>query len=272
MNSPIGFRWLGVAGIELNRNNQILAIDPFFTRPPFGRLWLGRVSPDSQSIAEKMPKCDIILVTHAHWDHIMDVPEVVRNTGAVVAGSANTCRILEICGVPGNHINQVGVGDKFTFGHFQVEVLPAEHIHLPGFAAGVISPNLQPLLRLRDYRMDSCFNFLIEVDGFKMLVWSGLHPEPAPQAEVLFVGSGGKPDYYRSLLARVQPRILVPIHWDDFFRPLSKPLWPFFGQPRWALPPLSRLDMDRFTRMIRQIGDTRVFIPEIFQTYELRSL
>ena len=34
-------RWLGVAGIELRVNKQILVIDPFVTRPPFRRMWFG---------------------------------------------------------------------------------------------------------------------------------------------------------------------------------------------------------------------------------------
>jgi len=33
MDQAVWFRWLGVAGIEVRVNEQILAIDPFLTRP-----------------------------------------------------------------------------------------------------------------------------------------------------------------------------------------------------------------------------------------------
>ncbi len=45
------------------------------------------------------PRCDFVLVTHAHWDHLMDVPDVVLNTGATALGSANTCQLLALLGV-----------------------------------------------------------------------------------------------------------------------------------------------------------------------------
>ena len=35
MEPTVRFRWLGVAGIELKANEQILVIDPFVTRPRF---------------------------------------------------------------------------------------------------------------------------------------------------------------------------------------------------------------------------------------------
>jgi len=66
MMPGIQFRWLGVGGIEIRVEQQILAVDPFFTRPPFRRLWFGRVRPNRKLIADLMPRCNHILVTHAH--------------------------------------------------------------------------------------------------------------------------------------------------------------------------------------------------------------
>jgi hypothetical protein len=34
MDHTVWFHWLGVAVIELRMNEQILALDPFLTRPP----------------------------------------------------------------------------------------------------------------------------------------------------------------------------------------------------------------------------------------------
>jgi len=47
-------RWLGVAGIELRVNEQILVIDPFVTRPPFRRMWWGRVRSDVEPLSQPL--------------------------------------------------------------------------------------------------------------------------------------------------------------------------------------------------------------------------
>ena len=38
-----------------------------------------------------MPRCRVVLVTHAHYDHLLDVPEVARNTGARTLTQRHYC-------------------------------------------------------------------------------------------------------------------------------------------------------------------------------------
>jgi L-ascorbate metabolism protein UlaG (beta-lactamase superfamily) len=269
----IWFRWLGVAGIELQVNEKILAVDPFVTRPPMRHMWYGRVTPNRALIEDKIRHCDYVLVTHAHWDHAMDVPDVIRSTGAIALGSANTCRLLAACGVPGKKVREIKSGDQITLGEFRVEALPARHIRIPGFSPGPLPTTLRPPLRLRDYRMDSCFNFLIKAAGLCLLDWSSIRPEPAPRAEVLFVRLYGEQAYYEALLDRVRPRLVIPVHWDDLFRPLSRPARPFFKPPGRAFPPLQHMDPTRFKTMIEDMATgVKVLIPEMFRVYDLRGL
>jgi len=275
METAIAFRWLGVAGIELAVNGQTLVVDPFFTRPPLRRLWWGRVCPDRDLIAAKLRRCTFVLVTHAHWDHVLDVPEVARRTGARVCGSANTCDLLRVCGVPPAQIRQIRAGDRLTLGPYHLTVLPAQHgsIGVDRLLGGPLPPNLRPPLRIRDCRMDDCFSFLISAGGQRLLCAPGERPEDAAPADVLFVHTHRPEAYYEALLRVVQPALVVPYHWDDFFRPLSKPLRPFF-KPTWrALPPLERMNPLRLGRRIAQIAPTaRVLVPEPFHTYELSTL
>ena len=91
----ISFRWLGVAGLELSVGNHVMVIDPYFTRFPLRKAFWGRVEPDRKLIAEKIQHCDFVLITHAHFDHLMDAPDVVRNTGAIVMGSPNYVQAAE---------------------------------------------------------------------------------------------------------------------------------------------------------------------------------
>jgi L-ascorbate metabolism protein UlaG (beta-lactamase superfamily) len=272
MGTPIWFRWLGVAGIELNLRGQVLLIDPFFTRPPFWRMWFGRVRPDRELVAAEIPRCDHVLVTHAHWDHLMDVPDVARNTGATVLGSPHTCRLLAACGVPEDQIQEIRDGDEIALGILHIQVLSAEHQPVPGFAPAPLPPDIRPPLRLRDYRMDCCYSYLITVDGVGFLDWRSVRPERAPPADVLFVAPGGTRRYYKVLLCAVRPRVVIPMHWDDMFRPLSRPVRPFLEPARWAFPPLRRVSLSRFRSKIAQIApEARVFVPETLRAYDLRE-
>src|SRR5258706_2102773 len=111
MDTTVGMRWLGVAGIELSVDGRTLLIDPFVSRPPARRLWAGRVAPDGALVAEKVPQGDVVLVTHAHWDHIMDVPEVARRTGAAVYGSPNARALLQALPGPPAQVHPPPAGE-----------------------------------------------------------------------------------------------------------------------------------------------------------------
>ena len=275
LRGDMRFRWLGVAGIELSLDGQTLVIDPFFSRFPFWRMWVGRVSSDRELVAAKIQRCDYVLVTHAHWDHLMDVPEVVRNTGAVAFGSANTCHLLRVLGVPGEQIREISIGNELDLGGFEVQVLPGEHETIWGRSvfSGPIPPGIRPPLGARDYRMDSCFSFLVSAGGRRLLDWFNIHPGPAALAEVLFVGPLGSRDHYESLLGVVRPKVVIPLHWDDLFRPLSKPLRPMLAPPAWRVPPLQRMNLGGFAEMIEGLAPgTKVLVPEVLRAYDLSEL
>jgi L-ascorbate metabolism protein UlaG (beta-lactamase superfamily) len=270
MSTPIGFRWLGIAGVELTANGSTLLVDPCFTRPRWWHLGFGRVRPDARRVAEHIQAGDYVLVSHAHWDHLMDVPEVLRHTGGLALGSPNTCRLLAACGVPAGQVREMRAGQQLRLGDLSVTVLPAQHIRLPGFGPGRLSPRLRPPLRLRDYRMDDCFSFLVEGDGLRLLDWCGLGRAPAPPADVLCVAPYAPAAYYPALLRQVAPRLVVPVHWDDPFRPLSRPARPFFKAPAWAWPPMGRVKLAEFRRIVEEtLPEAQVLIPEMLCVYDL---
>lgn len=273
MGTWVRFRWLGTAGIELNINGQTLAVDPFFTRFRFWRMRTSRVQPDAELIERTMARCDHVLITHAHWDHVMDVPEVLRNTGAIAHGSPNACQLLMICGVPQDQAQLIAAGDRFPLGAIQIEVRKAVHKPTPGFSSGSLPAGLQPPLGARDYRMDNCFSFLMTSSGLKLLTDPGAEPGDATAADILFVYPGMDAPYYKALLRRVQPRLVIPIHWDNFMRPLYEPLRPFWKPPRWAWPPLQRVDLREFEAMIGWVSPAaRVFLPQVLERYDLADM
>ena len=264
-------RWLGVGGIELRACDQVLLIDPYLTRLPLWRMAVGRVRPNRELIAARIPRCDFVLVTHPHVDHLLDVPDVLRNTGALALGSANTCRLLAARGVPAHQIREIDVGDRFMLGDFDIEVLPAGHTTFWGWLpfSGPLPPGPRPPLRARDYRMDRCFGFLVNVEGTRLLHC----PDTGAPADVLTVKPLGTRARYKALLRQTRPRVVIPVHWDDFCRPLSKPVRPTLAPSGQAIPPLKHIDLAQFVRMIEQIApETQVLIPDMFRTYDLDGL
>ncbi|OGN91347.1 MAG: hypothetical protein A2Y88_13535 [Chloroflexi bacterium RBG_13_48_10] len=256
----LAFRWLGVAGVELRVDGQRLAIDPFFTRPSLMGL-INPVKPDTQLVAEKLPACEFVLVTHPHWDHLMDVPDVLQHTRATAFGSANTCQLLRVLGVPDLQIKETHVGDKLSLGAFEVEVIEGQHSPIPGgrLFNGDLRPGLQPPLRLQDYRMDCCLGYCIQASGERVLVCAA-QPHPAG---LLFTVAQEPRDYYIRLFQGVQPHTIVPIHWDNFLHPLSKPMH------RFRRP--GRMHLQQLTGLAQQIlPQVQVLIPEIFREYTVR--
>ncbi len=263
-------RWLGTAGIQIKSHNEILLIDPFLSRPPFKFLFAGRVHPDQDQISKHILHADHVLISHAHYDHLMDVPFIALHTRAQIYGSPNTCQILQIHHVPKDQIHPVHEGDEFKASNFLIEVIPAKHPIVPGYTAGRLKSKLEPPLSLRDYRMDNYFSFLITTDELRILVWSSISTHYAQPADVLFVRAVASPDWYAELLAIVKPRLVIPTHWDDIFQPLSKPAQPFLAPPLFSIQPIKRINLDDFRKTIQFIvPNCNVLIPERFRQYDL---
>lgn len=264
--------WLGNAGFAFTFGRTRLLIDPFFSRPPAARLFAGRVSPDTDALREHSTGCDAILISHAHFDHFMDAPTLVCSNGARLFASANACAIARACGVPEQQINRVRAGDEFAVHRLSVMVIPARHPWIPGYTAGQLPADLNPPLRLRDYRMDECFSFIIQGRP-SVLVWSSTSTRGACRADVLICRAVAGTGWYRDMLETVRPALVIPSHWDDMFRPLSEPPAPFFAPPRAAFPPVGRIDLDEFReRVTRARPGCRVLLPERFRAYELRDV
>jgi hypothetical protein len=142
-----------------------------------------------------------------------------------------------------------------------VEVIHGQHSRIPfeWVFNGNLKPALPPL-RLQDYRMDVCLGYCITVVGMRLLVCAA---EPQ-QAEVLFPVAQESFKYYQRLFMGTQPNTVVPIHWDNFIRPLSKPLHRFVrpgGLPLRQLTMLARQTLPR----------ANVIIPEIFREYTVKG-
>lgn len=263
-------RWLGVAGFEFKCNGHTLLVDPFLSRPGLKYVFNGRVKPDQKMLSKVIQSAEEILVTHAHYDHLMDVPEIARRTGATVYGSPNVCQILRAFQLPEKQIKKIQANESIRLAYANVVTIPARHPAIPGYLSGKVKKNLTPPLCLRDYRMDSCLSFLVELQGIKLLLWSSTSCDDARPADVLFVRAVASKRWYEKVLAAIRPKLVIPTHWDNLFQPLTESMQPFWSPPRWEWPPLRKINLDDFEKTIHQVQpDCKILIPQPFKSYQL---
>ncbi len=247
---PLKLRWFGVAGVEFSLKGRTLLIDPFFTRPsPWKMITLQRVSPNAALIMRYVHRADYVLVSHGHYDHLLDVPEVLRLTGARAYGSRNIYRLLISHGLPKEQLAHIRVGDRIDLEPFQVEVYPARHTRTPldRWINGT-SLLIDHHYALVDYRMDDCLAF-------------GSTRQEKRSSPVIPGARGCASDRALSIRRRSWKKSCVsraaggePDHWDNFTRPLSKPLRPCWDRPPGLAgwPPVKRMNLAQFTRRVEQ--------------------
>jgi hypothetical protein len=112
-------RWLGTSNYELAYHGRIVIMDAFYDRP-------ARTTSLGFTV-DQVRKADVILVGHAHYDHISDVAPVAAQTGAPVVGSAITIAEAIALGVP--KAQTVTVVGNETLRYGDIAIRPVHIIH-----------------------------------------------------------------------------------------------------------------------------------------------
>ena len=131
--STIVLRWLGTANYEVAYEDQVILLDTFFDRGPRNRS-IG-VTP------EQFKRVNLILIGHAHWDHISDAARIARQTGALVVGAASAIQVVRTAGLPTEQTRIVTGrgGEVLQFGKLTVEPVLAHH--------SILQPNVLEQVR-----------------------------------------------------------------------------------------------------------------------------
>jgi L-ascorbate metabolism protein UlaG (beta-lactamase superfamily) len=62
--------------------------------------WGDVATPDVAAIDAHIRRADFVLVTHTHYDHVLDVPHIALKTGAAVIDTESTENVLRAYAVP----------------------------------------------------------------------------------------------------------------------------------------------------------------------------
>lgn len=261
--------WFGTTAVLLSDGAHAVFIDPFFTRPPgFGRLVRNAaIEPDEALIRQWLARAGVaelsaVLVSHSHYDHAMDAGVVARLTGATLAGSKSTLNIGRGAGLGEARMVEMRPGEARTFGSFEVTFVEARHAGASGGRpTGDILQPLAPPARFLDYKQGGTYSILVAHPQGRVLHHGSAGFVPGAlagrRADVVLLGIALLPElggYLKEVVDATGARRVMPVHWDDFTRPLDATLRPF--------PLIVRLDRF-FESMARDRPDLEV------QTLEL---
>jgi L-ascorbate metabolism protein UlaG (beta-lactamase superfamily) len=232
--------WLGTAAYRLDYEGHVLLVDPYVTRLTIGQ-FLGRspVPPDATAIDRWLgdlpssPDAVTILIGHTHFDHALDAPAIARATGCPVYGSRSLAQLMRISGLAHQAV-EVEPYRVYERGPFAFSFVPSRHSKLAlGLAVtmgGELTCEHLDELGPRDYRCGQVWGIHISVGGTTFyhqgsadLVDDAIRPEHRG-VDYFLCGISGRrytDRYTARILRRLEPRIVVPGHYDDFFRPLD---------------------------------------------------
>lgn len=142
-------QWLGQAAFKITTvEGKVIVIDPWLKTNP--------KTPEAYRKLEALGKVDLILVTHGHFDHMADAPELARMHGAPVWANSGLGQSFAILGlVPPAQAQRMNMGGTVTpIGpKVKVSMVKAEHsseivwknpatgkdeVHVGGTSAGFI--------------------------------------------------------------------------------------------------------------------------------------
>jgi L-ascorbate metabolism protein UlaG (beta-lactamase superfamily) len=262
----VQIKYYGAGGVLLQRAGDKILFAPFFSNPSMLRVAFGEIrsipgevdhflGPDAARIAG----VSAMLVGHAHYDHLMDVPYVrsryipgvpvygsktVRNI--LLAAFPNDPRLVAVDKQP-EDIGRLDHTGKWWYATPRIRFMALASLHSPialhhRFFEGDYDAPLGALpTRATGWKGGTTYAWLVDFlapdgqvefrvhyqDAASNPPW-GLPPRAVVPPDgrrvdlalVCMPGFQEVQDYPETLVALLRPRFLVLIHWEDFFERL----------------------------------------------------
>jgi len=229
--------WYGTAGFCIETGGRILLIDPYLSR----NVWARPALPFGP---EGVTEADEIFLSHGHFDHAADVPQIARQTGAQVYCSAEAAEALRCRGVPDAQLVTAHDDDVFDLGVYRARCFHSAHVRFDfslvarTFLRSISSIPAQMWLlsRLRHWPPGQVLSwrFTLAVENDRVVHHFG--SAGCTEEELTRLAALGAPDVLMfplqghsricriaaHVVERLRPRVVIPHHHDDFYPPLSQ--------------------------------------------------
>jgi L-ascorbate metabolism protein UlaG (beta-lactamase superfamily) len=241
--------WLGVATLLLDDGDSAVLTDGFFSRPSLLQVGLGKLAPSVPRVQRCLTRAGVqnleaVICVHSHFDHALDSALVAEETDAKLVGGSSTANVGRGHGLPEKQIVIVTPGAAITLGNYEITLIESHHCP-PDRYPGQITEPVRPPVKTSAYRCGEAWSVLVHhrPSQRRCLIQGSAGYLPGVlagrRAEVAYLGLGQLGlqseqylvEYWTETVRAVGAQTVIGIHWDDFFRPLSKPLraLPFAG-------------------------------------------
>ena len=284
--TSLHIKYLGAGGLFLRRGDDVVLTAPFFSNPSLKRLIFWRIKSRPQEIDRfldpmhaALQPTRAILVGHAHYDHLMDLPHILathtpnarvygsRTACHTLAAAVDTSRLVALNKYMGSATNP-GQWIEVSDGRVRFMALQSEHApHLLGLKmyGGTYNKNLENLpRRAGGWREGQTLSYLIDFldqrDGsiaYRLYYqdaastpplgfpppFTGPNDQHRVDLALLCVANYDEVDHYpTAIVAHLQPRRVALIHWENFFSRLP-------DDPQ-DLQPVPLLNIEKFVKRL----------------------
>ena len=261
----VRFVYLGSGGWIIERGDDQVLAAPLFSNPGLLRTGLRSIRSDTVLVDRYMSRYDVtgaraILVGHAHYDHLMDVPRVALShaPNARIVGSTTVRNTLGTWSGVSDRVDVVNdiAGDQRTSGEWlrygdgvRVMALRSKHAaHFDGYTLyrGTLDRPLTTAPRWAtewlEGRTHAYLVDFLDPDGsvaFRVYYQDAVSPAPAgfaPEALIeqhpvdvaIFVpATYDQVDWHpEAFVDNLRPKHVLLGHWEDFFVPIDEPTTP----------------------------------------------
>lgn len=241
-DAPLTVTWLGVSTLLIDDGSSALMTDGFFSRPSLARVGLAKLAPSAARVDGCLARAGVkrlaaVVPVHTHFDHALDSALVADRTGAQLVGGESAANVGRGYGLEESRLVVADSGTPIRLGDFDITLIKSRHSP-PDRFPGTIDQPVVPPVKVAAYRCGEAWATLIHhrSSGRRVLIQGSagyVRGSLAGQrADVAYLGVGQLGvqsesyivDYWAETVRTVGARRVVLVHWDDFFRPLSKPL------------------------------------------------
>lgn len=219
--------WCGTASLMISSGTTTILSDPFI---PFK-------DSEIKTDPSVYRKCNNILVTHGHFDHIGSLHEISYDDSVIFCTETPGKTLLKK-NVRGK-INCIKPGDSFTIGNFKIIAYQSRHIHIDSklvlrtlfcrHFAKHIGSFLKNIPNYFFYKENGeILGYKIEAEGKILFLLGSLNLDPETEypknADILFLpyqGASVLADKAKEILEVLKPKGVFLTHYDDTFPPVS---------------------------------------------------
>lgn len=259
----VRFRFMGVASFLIERGEDAILTDPFYSNHSFLKVGLGKIGIDTSQVHHVLPiaklkNVKMVTVGHNHYDHSMALPYITGklDSKAKICGSKtlqNTFaasniqeEMVSMNELMGN-IEQTGEWVYSYDNSIRIMAFFATHPPHIGninlYPKKILTPRITPPRKAKHYQEGQTFSFLIDFldetskPEFRIFIATSTTSPPdamfpktlltEKSIDVALLSAARVQlfeEHPQKFIEELKPANIILCHWENFFRKKDKPL------------------------------------------------